>query len=350
MQILSDLHHSGLYNSLKITLEDRLHHKLYRPIGMSWADEYWKIHKPYDYNMDTARQYLDLHDVFTPKDGTPCLNEIRSANSAYYTLDERQHHYVQKALTLEQFADMDIDYIIASIPDHYVSFTKLRDRFHPKAKVICQAGNIGWNDPIRTMIREGVVKNLMASVAPFKVDCHSVFYHQELDTKVFTYKEPIVRNQITSFVIGLPQKEIFFQYQKALRGFNMEYWAALDKPFLGDIRDIARRMQDSTFIWQLKPMGDGFGHSWYGAGFCGRPLITNFSDYKDKLGAEIFEDNVTGIDLEAGTVAENVERIIKASSPDNHNAMCQAMNNKIKSSIDYAKEAQSIEQFLSACK
>ena len=341
MKIFSDLHHSGLFYSLKLLFEDRLGHELYRPIGMEWFPEWWDIAKPYNNSVDTAKQFLMLKPEYTPKDGTPPLNDVVGANSGHYEVHEKAHDYIQKALTLEQFKNTDIDIIIASIPDHWITYEKLRQKYHPKAKLICQMGNIGWHN--MELLKDGTVKNLMASVAPFRTKTNSVFYHQEIDLKVFypRYLQVIHNKNINSFVIGLPDERVFMEYKEALPEYNLTAYASKHAPFIHTIKELSDKISDSAFIFNHKPHGDGFGHILYSSAFCGKPLLIDFKDYRDKLGGELLQDKVTAIDIGIRSVKENAD-LIRTLDPQ---AMGENIHKRVTSCVDYQKESEAIKEF-----
>jgi len=346
MNIFSDFHHSGLYYSLKLLLEDRLNFKLYRPVGIEWFPEWWRIAAPYNDNIDTAKQYLDLRDVMIPKDGTPPLNVIKQALPTHYEIEEKGHGYIQKALTFQQFLDMDIDIIIASIPDHWITYKKLRDKYKPKAKLVCHMGNIGWHN--LDLLKDGQVSNLMASVKPFNLsrNINSVFYHQEISTEVFSHSIVPDKKKISSFVIGLPQEETFFQYKEALPEYTFTPYASKYAPFISTIKELSEKMRETDWIYHLKPGADGFGHILYSSAFVGRPLLINFADYKDKLGGELLFDGQTAIDIGERDLKENV-RAIRELDPKTMGLKISAL---VRTLVNYEEEALKIEAFLSNLK
>lgn len=346
--IFSDYHHSGLYYSLKLLFEDRMGGLLIRPIGMDWFDKgFWDIAKPYDNNRDTVKQYLQIKPEFTPVDGTVELNKIKEAKTTHYEVDELAHSYTQRALTFQQFLDMDIDIIVASIPDHYVTYKRLRDKYKPEAKVICQMGNM-FNE-VNEMMYDGVVNNLMASTIQFATPAkvHRVFYHQEIDQDVFRLSSIYRPKKVTSFVNLLPRSDVFYSYKEAMPQYEYRsYGSGCPDGAIHNIRDIAEIMRNSGWGFHVKPRGDGFGHIWFDWAFMGRPIITNFSDYRDKLGGEVFEHKVTGIDLERGTVKENVDLIKEFSEPAKHYGLCKAINKRVNEVINYDKEEKEIRSFI----
>lgn len=339
MNILADLHHSGLFYSLKLLFEERLGFNLYRPIGTEWFENsYWDVARPYSNNIGTVNQYLSLRDII-PTDGSPILNNVTNQTPTYYEIKETEHNYIQKAITLEQFKEMDIDLIIASIPDHWITYKKLRDQYKPKAKLICQLGNVMWND----LVNEYGVENLLASVLPFNSNAkNAVFYHQELPT--IKYEPPIKNiNTIKSFVHLLPRPEVFNTYKDRLKDYEFKaYGASTPDGWINGLKNVYKEMQESTYGFHVKPHGDGMGHIWHSWFMVGRPVITNFSDYNDKLGGIFFEHKVTGIDLERGTVEENCKLI---RTLDNEKLSVNARN-RFFEVIDYGKEQKIIEEFL----
>jgi hypothetical protein len=109
---------------------------------------------------------------------------------------------------------------------------------------------------------------------------------------------------------------------------------------------IADIMSKSTFGFHVKPDGDGFGHlihNWYA---CGRPVITNGSDYRDKLAGLLLEDGVTCIDLQKRNTQANINYIREMSKPENHMKLCQNSFKRFKEIVDFHEEEIAIKDFL----
>lgn len=314
---------------------------------MEWFENgYWDIAKPYQNSPDTIKQYLDIRPDYYPVDGTTPLNKVTTEHATHFEIEELAHNYTQKALTFQQFLDTDIDIIIASIPDHWHTYTKLRDKYKPTAKVICQMGNM-FNEVHDAL--KGTIKNFMSSTIEFSVpkSVNAVFYHQEINTDIFKPSYDAQMTKVTSFVNLLPKPEIYHTYRQALSTYEFRaYGASCPDGFIHNIKDVAKIMQQSAYGFHIKPMGDGFGHVWFGWALCSRPLITNFSDYRDKLGGEVFEHKKTGIDLEQGTVKENIELIKKFSEPERWHKLSEAMQKKTAQFVNYDNEADKIKRFL----
>lgn len=349
MNVFCDLHHDGLYYSLHLLFEKRLGWNLFRPIGKEWFRQgYWAIARPYGDNPGTIDQYLSLNNV--PSDGTPPLNSVAGIAPTHYSIRDEAHDFTQKAITLNQFKEMNIDIIIASIPDHWLLYSQLRDDYHPSAKVICHMGNM-FNE-VRRMVAEGVVENLMAATIPFQLNrpINTVFYHEEQPIRDFMPPMPENRNKIKSFVNVLPKQEQYFQYKKELWEKEMKaFGASCPDGMLPTLNKVYDEMQGSDWIYHVKPGGDGFGWVWHSAYMLGRPVITNFSDYKNKLGGLLFEHKVTGIDLEQGTVKENCELLSQLSDPEKHLEMCIAAHKRFCDVVSYNAEEKNIRNFLNNC-
>lgn len=180
MKVFADMHHGDLFNSLQLLFEDRLGWELYRPIGVEWATSgYWQLAAPYGNNPDTIRQYLGL-DTHKWESGVFLNGDHIEKDGVYHVYDPRYENY-NKAITLEQFKQMDIDIVISSIPAHDVTFADLIREHKPKAKHIAQMGNV---------YQTTEVKNVMCSCVPYPVpaDKNVVFYHQEFSTDIFKYE------------------------------------------------------------------------------------------------------------------------------------------------------------------
>lgn len=354
MNILTDYHHSGLSYSFHLTLEKRLGHSVFRPIGMEWFERgFWDIAKPYGNNPETVKQFLSTASSYTPPDNTPALNTLlqRDPRRSHYLVDELYHGYIQKALSFKQFIDTDIDVIIASVPDHWYTYKRLRDQFKPKAKLICHMGNMF--DELPRALQDGTIENLMASTIALplqamrpKREVLALNYYQE--QPLVAYVPATQTAQISSYAHVLPAWKLYEQYKEQLQnGVTMKaYGAACPDGWMHTLNDLYENMRRDQFVWHVKPGGDGYGWNWHSAFMSGRPVITNFSDYKDKLGGKLFEDGVTGLDLEVHNFADNVQFIRDALYNGKAEEMGREARNRFNQYVNYNAQAKNVALFL----
>lgn len=318
-------------------LAKRLNAKIYFPIGTEWFDRgFWWIAKPYNDNQGTINQYLRIDHRYSLKDN-------------HYETDDLAHGDTLRSITFPQFLDMDIDILIASIPSHWKVYMDLRNKYKPKAKVVCQMGNM-FNE-VYDMIQDGQVVNLLASTLPLKLPktINTVYYHQEM--KVVDFESPKRSKKIYSFVNTFSDEfDLFKKGYKDFLGMEMElsdfnfksYGASCRDGWVNGIDNQYKKMQEADFGYHVKKNGDGFGHVWHSWFMVGRPVITNYSDYRDKLGGLLFEHGVTGINLERGTVEENCELIKKLDVEK----MSLNARKRFEEVVNYDREFEDIKKFI----
>jgi hypothetical protein len=346
MNILSDMHNLGLYHSLQLLFEKRLGHNLYRPIGIEWFDNgYFQLAKPYGNDPATVAQFLEVNSI--PKDGTQPLNNTTEAHSGIYEFVDNSNQTTNKGITFEAFKDMKFDIIIASVPDHIKPFQELIQKYQPQAKLIFQMGNIYWDK----IVDFSQVPNVMASVARFNLpdSCNSVFYHQEIDTDIFKPQNKKVNKDIVSFVNCMPQMGTigtYMQLRALLPEFNFKsYGISCDNGIITGTQNIANIMNQSYMGIHLKSGGDGFGHVLFNWFACGKPIIVNGNDYKDKLGNELLTDGETCIDVDQHSIPEVIETIRKIT-PMKYEWMCQQAYQRFKDCVNYDEEEKKIRGFM----
>jgi len=330
MNVFADLHHGGLYHSLRMLFEYRLGGKLYRPIGFDWWKKgFWK----YNEDMQVVEQYLRI-----PK-------EAKQISDCTLTPDP--NHFEQyRSLTFEQFLKKDIDIVIASVRQHEKPYSRLIKEHKPKAKLIREAGNV------HDVIDPNICKNIMAACCLDNIppDVNVMVYHQEFDLNVFNYVEPVGPRAIKNFMNCVPDSRDFYlwpRYKSELFDFDWKMYGILgDDGIIGTVKEIAKEMQNSTFIWHVKFGGDGFGHVIHNAFACGRPIITRVSHYKNCLAEPLLEDGVTCIDLDKGSFEENVKKIRFWGTGPRHKAMCENVYKRFKQHINYDNEFKYIKKFL----
>lgn len=366
--VFTDFHHAGLLQSLILLFEKRLGGKVYRPIGMEWAEKgYWKI---YDHPA-TQAQYLGIGSA-TP-DGTPPLNDVEKmvgngrgdGNNFVYFCHDIDSGFTNKAITLEGFMSMKIDIVIASLPQHIEPFRRLCEAHPNQPRLVYQIGN-QWNIP------EGlIVKNVMASAkieAP--VNVNFISYHQEFDRQIFhPYSEiqpetihvndevdlsvtpaAIITSFVNCFNIADYMRHDWQLYEDVERlmprwGFRCLGGQCRDGAAHGN-KQVADRMRESRFIWHTKPGGDGYGHIIYNAAAVARPLIVKKEYYTGKLGAELMVDGETCITIDGLSAQDVVEKILHYNDDDLYATLCRNTYENFKHVVDFDREEQEIRTFL----
>lgn len=252
-----------------------------------------------------------------------------------------------KGLTLEQFKAMDIDIVIASVPDHLPVYTKLIKDFKPKAKLIFQMGN-------EFPVDFSLAKNILSSTAKFRVPSgtNACFYHQEFDLEEFSYIPPTESNLVRSFVHCLGQEKTHFEQdwkdfltlEKTLPELCFESYGSLCRNgTMGE--GVAEAIQQCKFGVMFKDGGDGFGHVLWNFAFCGRPLIVKKSQYKGKLGECLMVDGKTCFDLEIRGF-DGVAKSIRELTTEKHEKMCKDMYDLAKKNCNFNEEEKEIGKFL----
>ena len=347
--VFSDFHHIGLFYSFQLLFEKRLGWNLYSPIGTEWFEQgYWKVCEPYNNNPSTIKQFLSLEaQDYRHPDNTAPLNRIKEMKPNYYEIIDVHHETTHKAITIEQFKAMPIDIVIASLPQHIPVYKKLIMAFHPEAKLIVHMGNMFTE--VMNNLHE--VPNLLASTIEFKVppSCNAVFYHQEFNLDIFKPSHQKAEKKITSFLIDLPKTghgHLFYTMKSMMPEYEFKtYGAGCDDGVITGVQNIANIMNSSYFGFHAKWGGDGFGHLLYNWMAVGKPIITCYQDYTDKLGAELLTDDETCFDINKHGV-ESICEMIKNLAPERYEWMCQQCYNRFKEKVDYNLEEQKIRNFL----
>ena len=343
--VLADFHHASLLQSLIMLFEGRLGGKVYRPIGLEWADEgFWAIHD----HPATRQQYLTLAQGYRPQDGTRPLNDIEKIEDGVYYCQDIDSGRYNKAITLSKFMEMHIDIVIASIPQHIEPFKKLV-RLHPsRPKLIFQIGN-QWDG-------RGLALNVMASAKMPKIEgVNFVSYHQEFDLGVFKTAPPGPPSRIITSLVncfntdGLfaPDWALFQEVERLMPEWEFRCLG-------GQCRDgaahghaeVAKAIADSAFIWHTKNGGDGYGHIVFNTAAVGRPMITKRSYYAGKLGEKLMVDDVTCIDID-NLSPESVRRAIcRRFCAESYHAMCRNVSSNFKKCVNFDEDEKNIRDFL----
>lgn len=341
-RVFIDMHHSDLFFSLVLLFERRFGWEVYRPIGLDWwENDFWHIAKPYNDAPDTINQYLGINDKSW--DAYKNLNGNYKLEDDVYKCYDPVHDYHHKAITLEKFKTMKFDYIISSIPAHDYSFAELRNKYQPEAIHIAQIGNVGQSTHIPYVLCAA------ATLTDLRPDQKVVYYHQEFDLSTFTMVSDYTPNTIRCLMNGLPftpDYPVYQRFKERMSDWDFKsYGGSCDDGSLHNIKDIAKAIQDSQFIWQLKHTGDGFGHVIHNAAACGKPLIVKKEYYRGQLAEPLLEDGVTCITVD-GKSDEQVEQEIRHYAQRPHYIkMSKAMRERFNAVVDYEAEAREIKRF-----
>jgi len=348
LRVFADLHHADLYYSLQLLFEKRLGGELYRPIGLEWYEEkYWNVYP----HPATAQQYLALDQAIVPPQDThgnylrdqDVLNANYIFEDGIYYINDSTKDKIQRGITLNKFKEMKFDILISSIPQHIEPFNKLISLYQPQAKHIFQVGNSWGHQP--------GIKNILASTSEFGVpgDINVCFYHQEFDLDVFKYVPPDPTNIkcIRSYIHLMQDKNVLDNYRRELSEYKFKTFGAGMEDNVTKSTKLAELISTSGWTWHVKPGGDGFGHVLFDTYACGRPTIVNSSYYRGKLGAQLFIDGVTCIDISKHSVQEASSLIRHYSQPDEHQKMCENSYKRFKEVANFDEEEEKIRTFLS---
>lgn len=354
--VFVDFHHASLLQSLILLFENRLGGRLYRPIGMEWAEKgFWKV---YDHPA-TQLQYLGIGGA-TP-DGTPPLNEVVAQSATHnfvetngvYLCKDIDSDWVNKAITFDAFMALPIDIVIATLPQHIEPFAKLCE-IHPKhPKLIYQVGN-AWNYD-----GNAPVKNIMASarMAGMTIGLNTIEYHQEFDTDIFkpnTPDEVMPGPNIYSFVncfsidgIFAADYKMFVDIERAMPEWTFKaYGGQCRDGAVGPAAVVADTMKQAAFIWHTKQGGDGYGHVIHNAPAVARPLIVKKQYYDGKMAEALLIDGETCIAIDGLDYPQIINKIMHYAEPANYWPMRNAAYANFKRVVDFDREAESIKQFL----
>lgn len=349
MNILSDFHHSDLWWSHHLIFEAALGHTLYRPRGMEWYERgYYYQNAPH-----VARQFL-VDSMFTleaavqyPSTRIEMLSGSHPGlRASMDTIAGCRYYPLINTLSLDEFRDAKIDVIMPTLSDNQEPWLRLRKDFKPGAKLLREEGNVhGWVglNPEYGNVLTSDLPTFRKSAAPNKL-----LYHQRFDSRVFTYQEPTVFNRITCFMPafrGCPDLVSFFERHDLMGMEFVDYGHSAKRGFLNTKERYAEEMRRTTFVWHVKPGGDGFGHVLHNSFAMGRPVITVGEDYRDTIAQPLLLDGETCI-LIGRDPHENSKKIRSLSHPDAIRAMSRHAADRFKQAVDYEGEKEQIRTFL----
>jgi len=347
VNVFVDYHHGDLYYAIHKLFVERLGADLFRPIGSDWFHKgFWKIAEPYGNAPDTIEQYLGIPNVtWTPKtEPIQKYGETKLIDGIYHIpMKICSEWYIQKAITLEKFLEMEFDYVIATYFGHEEPYSRLVSKYKPDAIFIYQIGNVGW--------KPTCAKNVLLSMnTPMPEGLNHIKFIPE-HHKDYYYGPPTNHNIVKSFLNCMhsyPEDLAWFnKYEKLFPNLSWKMHGILGRDGVLSNDVMPQAMRDSAFVWHVKSIGAG-GFIPRQSMACGRPVITRTSYAQKYYSTEtdIYEDSINCIDLDLGTEQENIEKIKYFLEPDNHVRLCETAAESFRQKIDFDRQAERIKIFL----
>lgn len=349
MNILCDFHHSDLWWSNHLIFERALGHTLFRPRGMEWFERgYWHLdaqHVARQFLVDSMFKLSEIHHY--PQCRVKVPTEYNAGlRASMGAIEGCQYFPFINTLSFDEFADAKIDVIMATQAGLQEPFLRLKKDLKPNAKLVREEGNIlGW-----TALHPEFPNLLTSDLPTFqRANAHNKFlYHQRFDTEnILTFTEPTVFNRITSFMPMFRAHKNLYEFADSHdSGMELvDYGHHSKGGFLVPKARYAEAMRATSFVWHVKPGGDGFGHVIHNSFAMGRPVITIEEDYRNAIAHALLEDGKTCILIGRDPV-ENSKKIRSMSDPATITEMCRNAAAKFRNYIDYKFEADQIRVFL----
>ena len=357
MRILSDYHHSDLFESLALLFEDRFGWELYAPYGMEWFDEgYWNFERKF-HGDAVARQYL--LGIWSASAG------IYDARAIVHVADKTHPGRVLKGVTLEQARSQPWDIVICTISHNESGFARFASEVGAHYGI--QAGNVGQ---IANVAVEGAgwgpTEFVLASTTfdgPIPVP--HVIYRQEFSLDDFRFEwPPAESNSVASFVQCFPENrgmergnfyDEFVYLADHYPEFDWKVYGAYgsepeDRLACGNLPstpDVAQHMRESWVLWHAKFWSDGYGHVIHNIHAVGRPIFAYHNYYADKLAGPLMEHGVTGFDLSRMGEDEVVTTLRRLrDEPEYHQQISVATAARFREVVNFDEDAEKVRALL----
>lgn len=358
-RVLADFHHHALAESLAILFADRFGAELLFPAGLEWfEEELWQFERKF-HGDAVARQYLEgIWSGATEEDGF--LEKP----------DPRHPGRKLRGVRLERARSLDFDLVLSSLPDNDLGFARFaEDR---GARFGVQIGNNHQTsrlDLASFILASSTLPGIEEETAdPARwgrtFEYHgkpTIVYHQAFDLEVFRVGRPeeAEPRTVASFVNCFPETPIYPGFRELARRWSDEATfrvfgsygsAALDELSAGDISyvpAVADAMRRTRIGWHSKYWGDGFGHVIHNWAAIGRPVIWSRRYYAGKLAEPLFEEGVSGWDVDRYSEEELLEILRRLRDDDDLYARAGAAAAKrFREVVDLEGEKEEIGRML----
>ncbi len=272
VSVLVDFHHQSLLQSFYLLFQ-KWGWNMYIPLGREWFHEgYWEIYHKASITDGLLTQYLDICNRW----GLLGKEECKAREHLGYPATDAKADFPNILdLTLEECKKISLDIIIATTPQSYKAFKRLKNDHHPHARLILETGN---NFPIYLEKDEYL---LSSSRYTYEINnCNKCFYHQRFDTDFFHPKysrHHINVKSVANFTHYMYKPELFEALQEMMPDWEFKSFGAGNKD--DSVYCLTENISEITnkfgFIWHYKKNTDGYGHVVHNAFACGKPVITN---------------------------------------------------------------------------
>jgi hypothetical protein len=340
VRVLSDHHHSSLWESLELLFTDRLGFELYRPRGAEWWEQgMWQFDRQMPHFEAVARQYMGEWST-----DVDCGDHWERTDSMY-------PHRVHKMLTLEQARDLRPDIVMATISENEPGFHAFAREIGAKFGI--QLGNQGSINHYHL-----ADFSLISTTRDSYPWTPYVVYRQEFDLEHYRFEyPPSERDYIGSWVQALPAIEEdygrFLALAHDLPELRFRYHGhvgPVDDFWGGNVttsEELARQMRSAGVGLHFKRWSDGYGHVAHNLAAVGKPLVATASYYADKLFGPLLVEGVTSFDVQTHTHQETVDFIRRLTVDDElHERMSRAMATRFREIVNFDVEAEQIRSML----
>ena len=339
VKIMSDFHHSDLYESLGMVFVDRFGWDLYRPIGMEWYDSgIWAFEKAW-HGDAIAKQYLGQYET------------DRDCGDHWERDDETHPGRVHKMLTMDQARDAGLDIVIATLTENEPGLAFFARQIGAVYGI--QTGNQGTDN--RYDLLDFAIFSTTRATLPSKP---YVFHHQEFSLEDFRFEyPPPERDKVSTWVQCISQAQEDFARFVTLAEmapelkFRYHGHCQPDSPYWeSNVRttpEVAAQMRAARVGLHLKRWSDGYGHVIHNLFAVGKPVVGTASYYADKLAGPLFVEGVTSFDVQTKNDAEVVAIIRRLATDDEfHQRISENAATRFREVVDFGADAEAIRTML----
>jgi len=381
MKVFCDFHHRDLVNSMCHLFEKRMGAELYVPYGMDYYKQgYWRI---VDANVDPVAEQFLVNQF-----GNDGLQEFIDNEDGTVLVKSNDGKLPYKGMDFETFCKTKFDIIIATVPAHIPLYMKLLKDHQPQAKFIFEAGNNWGNININTpnflnsttytfVSGEDIHGSTMTALykkfqkkdlykGMHKVfqnrrngkKCNMVYFHPEFDLNVFKNNNSIKNiKSISNVRHNCNTLGGLYELERRLPDWTIKAHGVGNRD--GELKtdyDIARVMNESGFLYHVKPVGDGYGYNIHQAYSVGSIVITDSSHMCSGgnpeewftsqllLDTENYETKPTFVDWGKYNYDSVVNRLKWCA--DNYPTIQENAMLKFKEVVDFDEEYQKIRVFI----
>jgi len=278
------------------------------------------------------------------------VRNLREIQDAPMHVDEVCHlhipsyGYTHRAITFEQFLEIDFDVLVVTSWVNEEGFSRLREQYKPRSRYVRHIAN-AYELPQTTQ------NVLLSTLEPMPSGTNWIRHHPEHLEGYYpqAIEEKVIKTFSHRFPIQAEDLEAWGRFKSDLPEFAFRMHGDLGEDGRVLQEEMPEAVRSSMFVWHTKAVG-GCGYVLRQALSCGKPCIVRrrYSHCYNALAINLLYDGVNCIDIdsEVRPIEESIRLVKEWSEPGVYAERCRIVLEAFEKDVNFEAEALSIGKWL----